>query len=259
MVVGGKALPSLSLTLWTLIGGALAAGGSSALNQFIDRDTDKDMQRTANRPIPDGRLNPAEGLAYGLGACLVSFFLLAVTVNLLAAVLSFVGMVYYVLIYSIWLKRLTVQNIVIGGGAGAIPPLVGWAAATGSLNIPSLFLFAIIFFWTPPHFWALALVRRKDYARGRVPMLPVIRGEVETRRQIMMYTLELVALTLLMPVFRLTGTVYLISASVLGLWLIHTAWRVYRSGGNKTAWKMYRYSSMYLAFLMLALVIDVLV
>ncbi len=259
MVVGGKGLPSLPLTAWTLIGGALAAGGSSALNQFIDRDTDKDMQRTARRPLPEGRLKPAEGLAYGLGACLAAFFLLAVTVNLLAAALSFAGMVYYVLIYSIWLKRLTVQNIVIGGGAGAIPPLVGWAAATGSLNIPSLFLFAIIFLWTPSHFWALALVRRKDYARGRVPMLPVIRGEAETRKQIFIYTLELVALTLLMPVFKLTGTVYLISAVALGLWLIHTAWQVYRSEGNKVAWKMYRYSSMYLAFLMLALVIDVLV
>ncbi len=258
MVVGGKSIPALPLTLWTLVGGALAAGGSSALNQFIDRDTDKDMQRTAKRPIPDGRLKPAEGLAYGLGACLVSFFLLAVTVNLLTAVLSLVGMIYYVLIYSVWLKRLTVQNIVIGGGAGAIPPLVGWAAATGSLNVPSLFLFAIIFLWTPPHFWALALVRRNDYARGRIPMLPVIRGEAETRKQILIYTIELVALTLLMPVFKLTGTVYLVSALALGLWLIYTAWKVYKDDGNKLAWKMYRYSSMYLLFLMAALVVDVL-
>lgn len=258
MVVGGKSIPTLPLTLWTLIGGALAAGGSSALNQYIDRDTDKDMQRTARRPIPDGRLKPAEGLAYGLGACLAAFFLLAVTVNLLTAVLSLVGMIYYVLIYSIWLKRLTVQNIVIGGGAGAIPPLVGWAAATGSLNVPALFLFAIIFLWTPPHFWALALVRRNDYARGRIPMLPVIRGVAETRKQILIYTIELVALTLLMPVFKLTGTVYLVSALALGLWLIHTAWKVYKDDGNKLAWKMYRYSSMYLLFLMAALVVDVL-
>lgn len=259
MVVGGKTLPPAWLTFWTLLGGALAAGGSSALNQYIDRETDRAMQRTAKRPLPDGRLKPAEGLAYGLGACLASFFLLAVNVNLLAAVLSLAGMIYYVLLYSIWLKRLTVQNIVIGGGAGAIPPLVGWAAATGSLNIPSLFLFAIIFFWTPPHFWALALVRVKDYARGQVPMLPVIRGEKETRRQIFIYTLELVGLTLLMPVLNISGTIYLISAIVLGAWLIHTAWRVLKTGGNKTAWKMYRYSSMYLAFLMLAMVIDVLV
>jgi heme o synthase len=259
MVVGGKAIPAASLTFWTMLGGALAAGGSSALNQYIDRETDKAMQRTALRPIPDGRLRPAEGLAYGLGACLAAFFILAGTVNLLAAVLSFAGMVYYVLIYSIWLKHATVQNIVIGGGAGAIPPLVGWAAATGSLNVPALFLFAIIFLWTPPHFWALALVRRNDYARGKVPMLPVIRGEVETRKQIMIYTLELVGLTLLLPLLQMAGTVYLVSAVALGAWLLHTAWRVYKEGGNKLAWKMYRYSSMYLAFLMLAMVIDVFV
>ncbi|GIV65077.1 MAG: protoheme IX farnesyltransferase [Bellilinea sp.] len=177
MVVGSKSIPSLELTLWTLLGGALAAGGSSAINQYIDRQIDGAMQRTAKRPIPSGVLTPAEGLAYGLSACLAAFFILAGTVNLLAALLSVAGMIYYVLIYSIWLKHLTVQNIVIGGGAGAIPPLVGWAAATGSLNIPSLFLFALVFMWTPPHFWALALVRAKDYARAGVPMLPVVRGE----------------------------------------------------------------------------------
>lgn len=259
MVVGAHKLPSLSLTFWTMVGGALAAGGASALNQYIDRETDKAMQRTAKRPLPDGRFKPPEGLAYGLGACLLSFFLMAGYVNLLAALLSLAGMVYYVLLYSIWLKHATVQNIVIGGGAGAIPPLVGWAAATGSLNFPSLFLFAIVFLWTPPHFWSLALVRRSDYARGKVPMLPVIRGEAETRKQVFIYTLELVALTLLMPLLRIAGSVYLISAVVLGAWLIHTAWRVLKSEGNKTAWLMYRYSSMYLAFLFLALVVDALV
>jgi heme o synthase len=258
MVVGGKEIPALAITFWTMLGGALAAGGSSALNQFIDRDIDKAMQRTAKRPLPDGRLTPAEGLAYGTGAVIVSFFLLAAFVNLLAALLALVGAVYYVLLYSIWLKRLTVQNIVIGGGAGAIPPLVGWAAASGSLNIPSLFLFAIVFLWTPPHFWALALVRAKDYARAGIPMLPVVQGEHATRKQIFIYTLELVALTLLMPLFNITGSVFLISAVVLGAWLIHSAWRVLHKGGNKIAWKMYRYSSMYLAFLFLALVLDVL-
>lgn len=259
MVVGGRAIPSFELAALTLLGGALAAGGSSALNQYIDRETDRAMQRTANRPLPGQRLKPAEALAYGLGACLAAFFLLAGTVNLLAAVLSLAGMIYYVLIYSVWLKHVTVQNIVIGGGAGALPPLVGWAAATGSLNVPALFLFAIIFFWTPPHFWALALVRRSDYARGRVPMLPVVRGEAETRRQIMIYTLQLVGLTLLLPIFNMAGTIYLVSALALGLWLIHTAYRVYRYSGNKPAWKMYRYSSMYLMFLMIAMVVDVLV
>ena len=259
MVVGGKQLPGFWLAFWTMLGGALAAGGSSALNQVIDRKIDGQMQRTANRPLPSGALTPAEGLAYGLGACLAAFFILAGFVNLLAAVLSLAGMIYYVLLYSVWLKHATVQNIVIGGGAGAIPPLVGWAAAAGSLNVPSLFLFAIVFMWTPPHFWALAIVRKNDYARAGVPMLPVVKGEQHTRIQIFVYTLELVALTLLMPLFKMTGSLFLVSAVVLGLWLIYAAWNVLRKPGNKVAWTMYRYSSMYLAFIFLALVLDVLV
>ncbi len=259
MVVGGRQLPSLALTFWTMVGGALAAGGASAINQYIDRDIDHSMQRTAKRPLAAQRMTPAEGLAFGLALCLLAFYLLAGFVNLNAALLSLAGMVYYVLLYSIFLKRVTVQNIVIGGGAGAIPPLVGWAAATGGLSIPSLFLFAIVFLWTPPHFWALAIIRRKDYARAGVPMLPVVKGEAETRRQILIYTLELVALTLLMPVLHLAGSVYLIGALVLGGGLIYTAWRVIKLGGNKTAYVMYRYSSMYLALLFLALVLDVFV
>jgi len=259
MVVGGKQIPSASLTLWTLLAGALAAGGSGAVNQYIDRDLDQRMQRTAKRPIPSGRMTPAEGLAFGVTLLGTSFFLMAGFVNLLAALLSLAGMIYYILIYSILLKKATVQNIVIGGGAGAIPPLVGWAAATNSLSIPALFLFAIIFLWTPPHFWALALVRQKDYARAGVPMLPVVRGDRATRVQILVYTLELVGLTLLMPVFKLTGSLYLVSAVVLGGALILSAWQVFRKGGNKTAWMMYRYSSMYLALLFAALVLDVFV
>ncbi|MHB0987079.1 MAG: heme o synthase [Bellilinea sp.] len=259
MVVGGKQMPGFWLAFWTMLGGALAAGGSSALNQVIDRKIDGHMQRTANRPLPSGALTTAEGLAYGLGACLAAFFILAGFVNLLAAVLSLAGMIYYVLLYSVWLKHATVQNIVIGGGAGAIPPLVGWAAAAGSLNVPSLFLFAIVFMWTPPHFWALAIVRKNDYARAGVPMLPVVKGEQHTRIQIFVYTLELVALTLLMPLFKMTGSLFLVSAGVLGVWLIYAAWNVLRKPGNKVAWTMYRYSSMYLAFIFLALVLDVLV
>ncbi len=256
MVVGAKAWPSLPLTFWTLLGGFMAAGGSSALNQYIDRDLDKHMQRTQKRPLAAGRMTPAEGLAFGLALSVLSFYVYAGFVNLLAAFLSLAGILYYVVLYSILLKKATVQNIVIGGGAGAIPPLVGWAAATGSLNIPALFLFAIVFMWTPPHFWALAIVRRNDYARAGVPMLPVVRGEKETRWQILIYTIELVALSLLLPVFQFTGAIYLVSALVLGLWLIYTAWQVWRREGNKIAWKMYRYSSMYLAFIFLALMLD---
>src|SRR4030065_447317 len=188
MVIGAKAWPSLELTFWTLVGGLMAAGGSGAMNQYIDRYDDQKMQRTQKRPLPAGRLTPGGALAFGVGVALASFYLLTAFVNILAALLSLAGIIYYVLLYSVFLKKTTVQNIVIGGGAGAIPPLVGWAAATGSLNIPSLFLFAIVFMWTPPHFWALALVRRKDYARAGVPMLPVVRGEKETRWQIFLYT-----------------------------------------------------------------------
>ena len=258
MVIGAQAWPSLSLTFWTMLGGFMAAGGSGAINQYIDRKDDVRMQRTQKRPIPSGRLTPAEGLAFGVALSLGSFFIMVAFVNMLAALLSLAGIIYYVLLYSVLLKKTTVQNIVIGGGAGAIPPLVGWAAATGSLNIPSLFLFAIVFMWTPPHFWALAIVRRKDYARAGVPMLPVVRGEAETRKQIFIYTVELVALTLLIPLFGLGGSVYFILAGLLGLWLLGTAWKVWKTGGNKVAWKMYRYSSMYLAFIFAALMVDAL-
>jgi heme o synthase len=259
MVIGAQSWPSLSLVFWTLVGGAMAAGGSGAINQYLDREEDSKMQRTERRPIPSGRLTPGEGLAFGVAICLASFYFMVAFVNLLAALLSLAGMIYYVLIYSIFLKKATVQNIVIGGGAGAIPPLVGWAAATGSLNIPSLFLFAVVFMWTPPHFWALALVKQKDYARAGIPMLPVIRGEKETRWQILVYTIELVVLTLLLPVFGLGSGIYLVSALCLGAALLYSAWKVWHKGGNKLAWKMYRYSSMYLAFLFLALMVDALV
>ncbi len=256
LVVGGKAWPSASLTFWTLLGGFMAAGGSSALNQYIDRDLDKNMQRTAKRPLAAGRMTPAEGLAFGLALSVLSFYIYAGFVNLLAAFLSLAGIIYYVVLYSILLKKATVQNIVIGGGAGAIPPLVGWAAATGSLNIPALLLFAIVFMWTPPHFWALAIVRKNDYARAGVPMMPVVRGERETRWQILIYTLELVAVTLLLPIFKFTGAIYLVSALALGGSLIYTAWKVWKVPGNKVAWQMYRWSSMYLAFIFLALMLD---
>jgi len=256
LVIGGKAWPSFSLTMWTLIGGALAAGGSSALNQYIDRELDRHMQRTAKRPLADGRLTDAEGLAFGLGMSLVSYYVLACFVNGLAALLSLAGIVYYVILYSLWLKKATVQNIVIGGGAGAIPPLVGYAAATGHLGWTAWILFAIIFMWTPPHFWALAIVRMKDYERAGVPMLPVVRGELETRRQIFIYTIELIIVTLLLPILQLAGTVYLISSLVLGGALIYAAWAVWKEGGNKVAWRMYKWSSTYLVFIFLAMMID---
>jgi len=256
LVIGAKAWPPFSLTLWTLLGGALAAGGSSALNQYIDRELDKNMQRTAKRPLADGRLTGAEGLAFGLGLSLVSYYVLSSFVNGLTALLSLAGIIYYVILYSVWLKKATVQNIVIGGGAGAIPPLVGYAAATGTLDWTAWILFLIIFMWTPPHFWALAIVRMKDYERAGVPMMPVVRGEMETRRQILIYTVELVVVTLLLPILHLAGTVYLVSSVVLGGALIYAAWAVWKHGGNKVAWRMYKWSSSYLVFIFVAIMVD---
>jgi len=256
LVIGGKEWPTFSLTMWTLLGGALAASGSSALNQYIDRELDKNMKRTAKRPLADGRLTDAEGLAFGLGLSLVSYYILACFVNGIAALLSLAGIIYYVILYSVLLKKATVQNIVIGGGAGAIPPMVGYAAATGHLDWTAWILFAIIFMWTPPHFWALAIVRVKDYENAGVPMMPVVRGELETRRQIWIYTVELFLVTLLLPLLNLAGTVYLVSALVFGGALLYAAWAVWKEGGSKLAWRMYKWSSTYLVFIFLAIMID---
>lgn len=259
LVAGGKAWPSPALAFWTMLGGALAAGGSSALNQYIDRELDKKMQRTSMRPLAAGRMSAPEGLSYGLALCLISYYILAGLVNLTAALLSLAGIFYYVIFYSVLLKKATVQNIVIGGGAGAIPPMVGWAAATGHLSLAAWILFLIIFMWTPPHFWALAIVRKNDYERAGVPMLPVVKGERETRWQILIYTFILVGVSLLLPLIKATGTVYLVTAIVLGLLLIYAAWRVWTVPGNKVAWTMYRWTSMYLALIFLALMIDAVV
>jgi protoheme IX farnesyltransferase len=256
MVVAGHDWPPLDLFLWTMLGGGLASGGASALNQVIDHDLDKFMTRTARRPLAQGRLSLAAGLSFGLILTIAGFYVLAVFVNLAAAFWAMVGSGYYVLGYSLLLKKSTVHNIVIGGGAGAIPPLVGWAAVTGGLSMPAWFLFALVFFWTPPHFWALSLVKKNDYARAGVPMLPVVWGEAETRRQIVWYTLVMVALSLLLAPARVAGLVYLLSAGVLGLgFLGHALW-LWRSPSNKMAWRMYKYSSLYLALIFAALVAD---
>ncbi|MFP3855250.1 MAG: heme o synthase [Anaerolineales bacterium] len=258
MIVGAGQWPNWQLIVLTMIGGAFSAGGASALNQYIDRKEDRNMQRTERRPIPQGRVHESVVVAYGLVLCVLGFYVLALFVNLLSAMLALAGMIYYVLLYSLGLKRLTTHNIVIGGGAGAIPPLVGWAAATGQLSVGAFFLFAVVFFWTPPHFWALALVRRQDYARAGVPMLPVIYGERQTRWEILLYTIQVVALTLLLPVANLGGWLFMSAALGLGVALFFHAWRLWRAGGNRNAWKMYRYSSMYLALLFAALVVDTL-
>lgn len=256
MFVAAGGLPPVSLIVWTMIGGALASGGASALNQYIDRELDGQMARTAKRPLPSGRMPAYHALVFGLLLSVASFVVYVVFVNWAAAWLALAGNIYYVVIYTMWLKRATPQNIVIGGAAGAIPPLVGWAAVTGAVNIPALFLFAIIFYWTPPHFWALALLKRNEYARGNIPMLPVVHGEKETRWQIFLYSLIVVALTLLLTPANVTGLFYLGAAILLGGILLIHAGVLLRGGTNKQAWRMYKYSSYYLALLFLAMVID---
>lgn len=256
MVIGAKGFPSFGVVLVTLVSGALAAGGSSAVNQYIDRELDLKMARTAGRPIPAGRLTPAEGLAFGVTSLLVAFYLLAGFVNILSALLALAGMVYYVVLYSIVLKHRSSQNIVIGGGAGAIPPLVGWAAATGSLNLSALFLFLLIFLWTPPHFWALAMLRKKDYAEAGVPMMPVDKGEEVTKRLIFQYTVVLVVFSILGWVFQLAGWIYLVGALLLGAYLLYLAWNVWKAGRNRAYYKMYRHSNYYLFLLFLVMAVD---
>ena len=254
MYVAGT--PSLGLVLLTCLGGALSAGGAGAINHYLDRDIDALMRRTADRPVPSGRISPRAALAYGVVLGIASFVLLAATVNLLSAVLAACGLLGYVLVYTLWLKRSTPQNIVIGGAAGAVPPLVAWAATTGRLTGSALYLFAIVFYWTPPHFWALSLLMKDDYERARVPMLPVVRGEQETRRQIVLYSLLLVAVTLLPFAGRLFDGIYLASALVLGGVLMWLALRLSRRADKRSALRLYLFSLAYLALLFGAMVVD---
>lgn len=256
MFFAAKGVPATQTLVVTMIGGMLAAGGSGAINQYLDANLDKEMQRTAKRPIPAGRIYPAEALALGVAFCVISLYLFFIFINPLSTFLTFLGMVYYVYIYSVLLKKATAQNIVIGGGAGALPAAIGWTAVTGSLELPAIFLFMIIFLWTPPHFWALAIVRRLDYAKASVPMLPVVKGEAATRKAIFEYSLILVASTALLPIFKFTGWIYLISALVFGVIFIFLAWRVRSVEGNKVAWQLYKYSSYYLLLIFVALIVD---
>jgi protoheme IX farnesyltransferase len=226
MFVGAQGVPPLGLFAITMVGLALACGGASALNHVLDRDLDRLMSRTGHRPVAEERVTPERAVEFGLALMAFSFVLLASLVNVLTAVLALVGGLFYVLVYTRWLKRATPQNIVIGGAAGAVPPLVGWAAATGNLSVPALFLFLIVFFWTPPHFWALALVIKRDYAAARVPMLPVVRGDDETARQIVWYSLVLVAVTLLPFAWHTAGAAYLAAALLLGAIFLRLAWRL---------------------------------
>ena len=256
MMIADRGFPSPWLVLWTLIGGALASGGAGAVNHFIDRDIDFKMGRTKGRPVVTGRVAPWQALTFGLALGAASFLLLATRVNLLAANLAMGGYFFYVVIYTLWLKRSTPHNIVIGGAAGAFPPLVGWAAVTGDLTVGALILFAIVFYWTPPHFWALALLIRGDYARADIPMLPVVWGADETRRQIFLYSLIMVAMTTLLFATRTSGLLYLALALLLGGIFIYDAVRLLRERTQRAARRLYLYSLLYLALLFLAMVLD---
>jgi protoheme IX farnesyltransferase len=256
MYITEAGMPSLWLVVWTLIGGYLAAGGAGAINCAFDSDIDINMGRTSRRPVPSGRIPRSHAMAFGLTLSALSIVVLLAFTTPLAAFFAALGIVYYALFYTRWLKRSTWQNIVIGGGAGAIPPLVGWTAVTGTLSPAAVLLFAIIFYWTPPHFWALALVKQHDYARAGVPMLPVVAGVEETRWQIMVYSVLMVALSLLLTAMGAMGWIYLAGAVVCGAIFLHSAWGVWRRGGQAEIWGLYKYSLLYLALLFAIMVAD---
>ncbi len=256
MFVADPGGPSIATILWTMLGGYLAAGGAGAINQYIEREKDARMARTATRPIAAGRVAPLHGLAFGAGIGVLSVVQLAITVNPLSAALAAAGLLGYVFIYTVWLKPRTPQNIVLGGAAGAMPPLVGWAAATGELSLDALWLFAIVFFWTPPHFWALSLLIKDDYARTGFPMLPVVAGEDTTRRQILLYSVLLVGLTALPVGTGLFGIPYLVAALALGGSFIVLAARLERHPSKPAAKRLYLSSLLYLALLFVAMAVD---
>ena len=256
MAIAKQGLPSLALVIPTLLGGAMAAGSANCINCYIDRDIDQIMGRTQRRSLPSGRVEPRQALIFGIILGLVSFVELALLVNLLSAVLAFSAILFYVFVYTLGLKRTSTQNIVIGGAAGAVPVLVGWAAVTNSLSLPAIWLFAIIFFWTPPHFWALSLLIQKDYERAGIPMLPVVKGEAETRRQILLYSVLLMAITLVLFVMGTMGYFYLAGALGLGGGLVYLAIRLWREQSKKWARTLFWYSNMYLAAIFAIMVLD---
>ena len=256
MFAADPAGPGAATIVWTMLGGYLAAGGAGAINHYLDRDRDARMARTRGRPLVAGRIEPLHGLLFGIALGALATLQLALTVNALAAGLALCGLLGYVFVYTIWLKPLTPQNIVIGGAAGAVPPLVGWAAATGGLALEALYPFGIVFLWTPPHFWALSLLISDDYARTGVPMLPVVKGEAATRRQILAYTLILVAFTLLPFATGFLGSLYAVAAIALGSAFTWLAVRLLRSPSRRAALRLYLSSLAYLALLFTAMAAD---
>jgi heme o synthase len=257
MVMAARGIPPLWLVFWTLLGGALSAASAGALNCAYDADIDRIMQRTCMRPIPQGRVTPRAAVAYALSVGAIGFAMLYVLVNPLAAWLSLAGNVYYVGIYTMWLKRITPLNIVIGGAAGSVPPLVGWAAVTHAIGGPALGLFALIFLWTPPHFWSLSLMTELDYEKARIPMFPNVYGEDRTKREIVYYSIILVLSSLALYPMHVMGALYFGAAAVLGGVFLLEAWRTWREQDGKLyARKLFRYSLVYLALMCAVMVID---
>jgi heme o synthase len=259
MILAERGLPSPWLILATVLGGSVVAGGANALNMYFDRDIDELMLRTRDRPVPAGQIEPEKAAIFGLALALGGFFFLEWTVNLLAAALTLVAFGFYVLVYTLVLKRTTPLNIVIGGAAGAMPPVIGWAAVTNEVAVPALIMFAIVTLWTPPHFWALSLNYSRDYERAGVPMLPVVAGPAQTRRQIFGYSLALVVMSFLLAFWTSAGVIYFLTAFVLGGGFLYFAGRLWRSSSVKAAADLFRCSIAYLALLFCAIAIDVLV
>jgi protoheme IX farnesyltransferase len=259
MILADDGLPSLGLILAVVVGGAFAAGGANTINCWIERDRDQLMRRTESRPLPQGEIVPSHALTFGIVLNIVAFALLATTANVLAAVLTLSATLFYVFVYTLWLKPRTVQNIVIGGAAGAVPVLVGWAAVTDGLAAPAWILFGVVFFWTPAHFWALALKYRDDYAAAGIPMLPVVRGIEETTRQIAAYAMVTVALTFALTLTGYVGRFYAVSALVLGVLFVTRAVALRRQPTPKAAIKFFAWSNVYLMLVFVAVAVDTLV
>jgi protoheme IX farnesyltransferase len=256
MAIAKQGLPPLLLVIPTLLGGAMAAGSANCINCYIDRDIDQIMGRTQRRSLPSGRVEPQQALVFGIILGVSAFVILTVFVNLLSALLACSAILFYVFVYTLGLKRTSTQNIVIGGAAGAVPVLVGWAAITNNLSLPAIWLFAIIFYWTPPHFWALSLLIQKDYEKAQIPMLPVVMGEAETHRQILLYSLLLLAVTLILFAMGAMGYIYLVGAVLLGGGMIYLAIRLWHDQSKKWARTLFWYSNMYLAAIFAIMVVD---
>ncbi|MDP8904415.1 MAG: heme o synthase [Chloroflexota bacterium] len=259
MVLAARGLPPLDLVWWTLLGGSLAAGAANAINCYLDRDIDELMTRTRRRPLPAHTVEPENALVFGLALGVLAFAVMAFLVNLVAAFLTLLAMAFYVVVYTLLLKRSTPQNIVLGGAAGALPPVIGWSAVTGDIALPALLLFAVVFYWTPPHFWALSLRLRRDYAAAGVPMLPVVRGVPETTRQFALYTVLMVTLTLVFFAAAQMGLVFLAGSVLLGGLFLIQAFAMWREGSDRRAVRLYRFSIAYLAALFGLIVVDVIV